>query len=108
MSDAATKRTKLDHGVIEHAAAERVNRHGLASLSMSELAAALDVKTPSLYAHVTGIDEVKRMLALRGLADMENCLARAALGKNDVRWRCARCSSPIAISRATTPASTRQ
>ena len=37
---------------------------------MSELAAALDVKTPLLYAHVTGIDEVKRMLALRGLADM--------------------------------------
>jgi AcrR family transcriptional regulator len=82
VSDAPNnKRTKIDHAAIEQAAAERVNLHGLASLTMSELASDLDVKAPSLYAHVTGIDEVKRMLALRGLAAMENFLARAALGK---------------------------
>jgi AcrR family transcriptional regulator len=72
---------RINHKVIEDSAAERVNRDGLASLSMSELAAGLEVRTPSLYAHVTGIDEIKRMLALRGLGEMENTLARASLGK---------------------------
>jgi AcrR family transcriptional regulator len=76
-----TKRLKVDRDAIEHAAAMIANHDGLSSLSMSALATLLDVKSPSLYAHVTGIDEVKRMLALRGLADLENALARAALGK---------------------------
>jgi AcrR family transcriptional regulator len=77
----STKRVRVDRHAVEEAAAEIVNRRGLASLSMSELASALDVKAPSLYAHVAGIDEVRRMLALRGLGEIENTLARAALGK---------------------------
>jgi AcrR family transcriptional regulator len=75
------KRGRVDRHAVEEAAAEIVNRRGLSSLSMSELASALDVKTPSLYAHVAGIDEVRRMLALRGLVEIENTIARAALGK---------------------------
>jgi AcrR family transcriptional regulator len=81
VSNNPSKRLKVDRDVIEHAAAQIANHDGLAGLSMSALATVLDVKTPSLYAHVTGIDEVRRMLALRGLSDMDNALARAALGK---------------------------
>ncbi len=81
-STGGIKRVRVDRHAVEDAAAEIVNRRGLASLSMSELAAALDVKTPSLYAHVAGIDEVRRMLALRGLSELENTVARAALGKS--------------------------
>lgn len=81
MSNANAKRDRVDRDVVIATAADLVNRNGLASLSMGELATALGLKTPSLYAHVTGIDEVKRLLALRGLAAMETALAHAALGK---------------------------
>jgi len=59
-----------------------VNRRGLDGLSMSDLAQALQVRTPSLYSHVTGIDDVKRMLALHGLAQLNDTAMRATMGKS--------------------------
>lgn len=58
------------------------NRRGLDRLSMSDLAAALEIRTPSLYSHVAGIDAVKRLLALDGLAALEAGAARATIGKS--------------------------
>ncbi len=49
---------------------------------MSDLAHALNVRTPSLYSHVAGIDDVKRLLALHGLAELEQGAARATIGKS--------------------------
>jgi AcrR family transcriptional regulator len=58
-----------------------VNQRGLDELSMSELAQALNVRTPTLYSHVAGIDDLKRLLALHGLAELDGAIARAAIGK---------------------------
>ena len=58
-----------------------VNQRGLDELSMSELAQALNVRTPTLYSHVAGIDDLKRLLALHGLAELDGTIARAAIGK---------------------------
>jgi len=49
---------------------------------MSELSHALNVRTPSLYSHVAGIGDVKRLLALRGLAELEEGAARATVGRS--------------------------
>jgi AcrR family transcriptional regulator len=57
-----------------------VNQRGLDDLSMSELAQALKVRTPTLYSHVAGIQEVKRLLALHGLAELDSAMARATIG----------------------------
>jgi AcrR family transcriptional regulator len=57
-----------------------VNQRGLDDLSMSELAQALNVRTPTLYSHVAGIDDLKRLLALHGLAELDRAMARATIG----------------------------
>jgi AcrR family transcriptional regulator len=49
---------------------------------MSDLAEALKIRTPSLYSHVSGIEEVKRMLALHGLEELDRGAARAIIGKS--------------------------
>lgn len=73
---------KVDLARIRQEAGLLANRHGLDGLSMSDLAAALNVRTPSLYSHVAGIGEVKRALALHGLAELERRAARAVIGKS--------------------------
>jgi AcrR family transcriptional regulator len=59
-----------------------VNQRGIDDLSMSELAQVLNVRTPTLYSHVAGIDDLKRLLALHGLAELDRAMARATIGKS--------------------------
>ena len=73
---------KVDLGRIQHEATALANRHGLDGLSMSDLADALNVRTPSLYSHVAGIGDVRRILALHGLAELERGASRATIGKS--------------------------
>lgn len=73
---------KVDRERIGEEAASLANRHGFDGLSMSDLAQALKVRTPSLYSHVAGIGEVKRLLSLRCLAELEEGAARATVGKS--------------------------
>ena len=49
---------------------------------MSDLAAALKVRPPSLYSHVAGIAQVRRLLALHGLAELERGAAKSTIGKS--------------------------
>ncbi|MEJ0047447.1 MAG: WHG domain-containing protein [Rhodospirillales bacterium] len=72
---------KVDLDRIRQEAATLANRQGLDRLSMNELALALGIRPPSLYAHVSGIDAVKRLLALHGLALLDERAGRAAIGK---------------------------
>jgi AcrR family transcriptional regulator len=58
------------------------NQSGLEGLSMSSLAEALKIRTPSLYSHVAGIADVRRILALHGLAELERGAARSTVGKS--------------------------
>ena len=58
------------------------NRGGLDDLSMNDLALALKIRSPSLYSHVAGINDVKRLLALHGLELLERSVAQATIGKS--------------------------
>ncbi|MDE1172681.1 MAG: WHG domain-containing protein [Parvibaculaceae bacterium] len=58
------------------------NRRGLDGLSMNDLAQALNIRTPSLYSHVAGIEAVKRLLALHGLAELDAMMSRVTIGKS--------------------------
>lgn len=75
-------KARLDRECVLAAAAELVNRNGLDQLTMGELAAILGIRTPSLYTHVTGRNELFRLLAMRGLFELDERIARAALGKS--------------------------
>lgn len=50
-------------------------------VGLREVAARAGVRTQSLYAHVDGIDGLRRALALRGLAALAERLTTAAIGK---------------------------
>ena len=72
---------KVDLNRIRHAACELANENGIEGLSMNDLARALKIRAPSLYSHVAGIAEVKRLLTLYGLQELEREAARATIGK---------------------------
>lgn len=73
---------KVSLARIRQEAGALANRHGVDGLSMNDLAGALNVRTPSLYSHVSGIGDVKRLLALGGLAELDQLIARATVGKS--------------------------
>jgi AcrR family transcriptional regulator len=54
----------LDLEQVVEAAAEIADREGLGALSLASLAAALGVRSPSLYSHVDGLAGLRRQLTL--------------------------------------------
>ena len=63
-------------------AAYLADREGLDEVSIRALATALNVKPPSLYNHVRGLDDLHRALALRGHALLADRLRRATVAKS--------------------------
>jgi AcrR family transcriptional regulator len=53
---------------------------GLADVTLAQIAARLDVKVPSLYKHVAGLDAVHALVEARAKADLADALGRAAVG----------------------------
>ena len=54
---------------------------GLGQVTLARVAAALDVRAPSLYNHVDGRDGLLRLLALRSLTELADVLRDAAVGR---------------------------
>ena len=73
-------RARLDEAAVLRAAAELVDAEGLDTLSLARLAGLLGVQTPSLYNHVAGLEGVRRGLAVLGVRELRDRLARAAIG----------------------------
>jgi AcrR family transcriptional regulator len=73
-------RAGLDAGAVVAAAAELADAEGLPALTLTRLAARLGVRTPSLYAHVDGLEDLRRRVAQRGAIELGDVLAGAASG----------------------------
>lgn len=56
------------------------NETGIEKLSLKTLAARLGVKSPSLYNHVDGLDDLKRQVMLYGWKEMEDRMIQAVIG----------------------------
>jgi len=74
------RRPGLDESVVVRAAADLVDAEGIDALTLARLAERLGVRTPSLYNHIAGLEDVRRGLALLGVRELEARLARAAIG----------------------------
>jgi AcrR family transcriptional regulator len=77
----------LDRGRVIAAAADLADEHGFHAVTLAMLAAELGVRSQSLYAHVDGIDGLRRDLALRGqqlLADDLRSAAMALSGRDAI------------------------
>ena len=63
------------------AAASLADEKGLESVTLTEVASQLGIRTPSLYNHVAGLEGLRRELALLGVRELGQRLSRAAAGK---------------------------
>ncbi|MDR7072485.1 TetR-like C-terminal domain-containing protein [Fictibacillus barbaricus] len=67
-------RIGLDTNTIVHTAAKLADEQGMDQITLASLARTLKVRTPSLYNHIDGLEGLKRLLALYGLAELNNKL----------------------------------
>jgi AcrR family transcriptional regulator len=74
-------RAGLDTEAVVAAAARLADADGFESVTLARLAAELGVRSPSLYAHVDGLDDVRRRLGARGAAELAEALGRAIEGR---------------------------
>jgi AcrR family transcriptional regulator len=75
-------RAGLDSEAVVAAAAEMADAAGLDSLRLADLAQRLGVRTPSLYAHVDGLEDLRRRLAARAADELYDRVAAAAAGRS--------------------------
>lgn len=74
-------RAGLDAGAVVDAAAALADEAGLSGLTLAALAARLGVRTPSLYAHVDGLPQLRALLAQRGACELSDAIRTAAAGR---------------------------
>jgi AcrR family transcriptional regulator len=74
-------RAGLGAETVVAAAAALADAEGLDALTLAGLAAKLGVQPPSLYAHVGGLDDLRRRLAARGARELAAAMGAAAAGR---------------------------
>ncbi|MPM58817.1 hypothetical protein SDC9_105650 [bioreactor metagenome] len=77
-----TPRPGLDRDKVVKAAVELVNEKGIHELTISSLAAKLKIQPPSLYNHISGMQDLLDELALVNSHLLAQRLGEAALGKS--------------------------
>lgn len=77
-----TAKIRLDKTAILDAAASLAEEIGIHNLTLSGLAARLGIKSPSLYNHITGLNDLLGGLAGLGLKRLGEALRNAAVGKS--------------------------
>lgn len=72
----------LDTQTILNAAAELAEEKGLENVSLLQVANRLGVKSPSLYNHLSGFQELSTGLAKLALTKLEDAIRNAAVGRS--------------------------
>jgi AcrR family transcriptional regulator len=74
-------RAGLDSESVVRSAAMLADAEGLDAVTLARLADQLGVRAPSLYAHVDGLNDLRRRLAIRGMQELTDALQLAAAGR---------------------------
>ena len=74
-------RRGLDRAAVVDAAVAIADADGLEAVTLARVAAALGVRSPSLYNHVDGRDGLIRAIAARATRELATALRRAATGR---------------------------
>ncbi|WP_022926886.1 TetR-like C-terminal domain-containing protein [Patulibacter americanus] len=82
MAERIKGRVTLDAGRVVDAAVAVADADGFDAVSLSGVAAALGVRTPSLYHHVDGLGGLRRGIALRGIEGLGTALRDATIGRS--------------------------
>ena len=70
----------LDKATLVRTAAEVADRVGWSELTLSEVAREVDRHVTSLYAHIDGLDDLRREITLLSLNELSDAVWRATLG----------------------------
>ncbi|MGN0639089.1 MAG: TetR/AcrR family transcriptional regulator [Huintestinicola sp.] len=68
----------LDKKAVIERAALLANEKGLDNVTLKELADSLEIRSPSLYNHISGLEELRREIMLYGWKQAEESILRAA------------------------------
>lgn len=74
-------RIGLDLPTILQAAAEIADMQGIDEVTLASLASKLEIRSPSLYNHVNGLQGLRKKLAIHGLEQLHVVMTRAAVGR---------------------------
>jgi AcrR family transcriptional regulator len=88
-------RRGLDRDRVVDAAVAIADADGLDAVTLARVAAALGVRSPSLYNHIDGRDGLVRGIATRATRELATALRRAATGSRRSRRPSARTRSRI-------------
>ena len=73
-------RVGLDQITVITRAAQLVNQMGMEQVTLKMLAESLGVKSPSLYNHIEGLDDLKKQLMLYGWSQAEEQILHSVIG----------------------------
>jgi len=73
-----TPRAGLDPQAVVMAAAQMADEQGVEQVTLAALAARLGVRSPSLYNHIHGLQDLRTQLAVYGLEQLYNAMSAAA------------------------------
>lgn len=73
---------RINRTLVIETAASYVNTHGFAALTLAAIAHELGIKLPSLYNHVSGIDDLQGALAAHAANALFLCCQDAAIGRS--------------------------
>lgn len=74
-------RLGLDTAAVVTAAAEIGDDQGVDAVTLARVADRLGVRAPSLYVHITGLAELRRLLAARGARELADAVRDAVAGQ---------------------------
>ena len=74
-------RAGLDAEAVVAAAAELADAEGLEAVTLARLAGSLGIRSPSLYAHIDGLEDLRSRIGARGARELAAVLGAAAAGR---------------------------
>ncbi|MNI17731.1 hypothetical protein D3C73_711120 [compost metagenome] len=75
-------RAGIDISIVMNAVIGIADQHGASAVTIASVAKELGIKSPSLYNYISGLDELKKKLAIYAMDELYHNLARAVEGKD--------------------------
>ena len=76
-------RRNITEELIVETSARIANKVGLDNLSLKSIAEELNIKSPSLYNHITNLDDVKRRIMIYGWKQVSEKIVDSAVGVSE-------------------------
>lgn len=77
-----SKRRRLTRGAVVDAAAELLDEQQGREVTLAQVAGRLGVRTPSLYNHVNGLEELRQDIAVAGARELAERIGQSAIGRS--------------------------